>query len=157
KRGFTANRLQTNNPFYLTSTRRSLYLPVVRNALPDVLSLFDAADPNGVTPVRNDTTVPSQALFSLNNPFVRDQSLALAKSLLAKADQPEADRPNIGAAYIRCLGRYPTDAEQVEALDYLTRYTAAAIPQGSATPEANEAAWKKAREEAWQSFCQMLF
>ena len=42
--------------------------------LPDVLSLFDAADPNGVTAIRNETTVASQGLFLLNHPVVREQS-----------------------------------------------------------------------------------
>jgi len=52
------NRLRADDPFYNEFTRRSLYLPLVRNVMPDVLALFDGADPNGVTAVRNDTTVP---------------------------------------------------------------------------------------------------
>ena len=44
KRGFAPNRMQSDHPFY-DMPRRSLYLPVVRNALPDALALFDAADP----------------------------------------------------------------------------------------------------------------
>ncbi|MFM7151349.1 MAG: DUF1549 and DUF1553 domain-containing protein, partial [Gemmataceae bacterium] len=73
------NRMQTDHPIFTKSPRRSLYLPVVRNAVPDVFSLFDSADPNGVTPARNDTTVASQALFLLNHPFVREQSLHFAR------------------------------------------------------------------------------
>ena len=55
----------------------------MRNALPDVLALFDPADPNGVTAERDDTTVPAQALFLLNHPFVREQALRFARRLLA--------------------------------------------------------------------------
>src|SRR5262249_58222347 len=81
KRGFAPNRMQTNDPYYDTP-RRSVYLPVVRNAPPDLLSLFDAADPNALSAVRNDTTVPAQALYLLNNPFVRAQARRFAHSLM---------------------------------------------------------------------------
>ena len=74
------NRLAADDPFYTQFTKRSIYLPVVRNMLPDVLALFDAADPNGVTAVRNETTVASQSLFLLNNPFVREQARFFAES-----------------------------------------------------------------------------
>ena len=34
---FRPNRVQADHPVYTASTRRSIYLPVVRNAVPDVL------------------------------------------------------------------------------------------------------------------------
>ncbi len=43
------NRVTADDPFYTTFAKRSIYLPIVRNMLPDVFALFDAADPNGVT------------------------------------------------------------------------------------------------------------
>src|SRR5262249_23225729 len=94
---------QTDHPVYPTSPRRSLYLPVVRNAVPDVFALFDGADPNGITAVRNDTTVASQALFLLNHPFVREQALLFARRLLSLSD---AER--IVTGYRLALGRVPT-------------------------------------------------
>ncbi|HRT53688.1 MAG TPA: DUF1553 domain-containing protein, partial [Flavobacteriales bacterium] len=51
------NRVGADDAFYTTFRKRSVYLPIVRNMLPDVLALFDGADPNGVTAVRNETTV----------------------------------------------------------------------------------------------------
>src|SRR5438045_4658804 len=36
---FRPNRVQADHPIYTTSTRRSIYLPVVRNATPDVFAL----------------------------------------------------------------------------------------------------------------------
>jgi mono/diheme cytochrome c family protein len=77
------NRMAADDPFYTTFAKRSIYLPIVRNMLPDVLALFDAADPNGVSAVRNETTVASQSLFLLNSPFVRDQAARFAQGLLA--------------------------------------------------------------------------
>jgi mono/diheme cytochrome c family protein len=152
KRGFAANRLQTNHAIYTDSTRRSIYLPVVRNALPDVLALFDAADPNGVTPQRNDTTVPSQALFSMNSPFVRQQALRLARGLLA--DGSASDAARVGRAYALVLGRPPSDEEVAEAAQYVSQYLSLASAEADATGEAGQA---ERRLAAWQSYCQLLF
>lgn len=52
------NRLAADDPIYTTFRKRSIYLPIVRNMLPDVLALFDAADPNGVTAVRSGQRLP---------------------------------------------------------------------------------------------------
>lgn len=146
RRGFVVNTTNTNHPVYSTPLR-ALYLPVIRNALPDVLALFDAADPNAVAAVRNDTTVPSQALFLLNNPFVRDQALHFAQALLADAKMSEQDRLRL--ASVRALGRPASDEELAEAMAFLKDYTVRAKEKGR--PEA------EARLAAWQSYCQMLF
>jgi cytochrome c553 len=140
------NRLQADDSYYTTATRRSLYLPVVRNMLPDVLALFDAADPNGVTAARNETTVPSQTMFLLNSPLVRDQAMHLARLLAVDATKGDADRVRL--AYLRAVGRPPTAEEVVEARDFLKGYVAEARRLGR--PE------HEARAAAWRSFCQML-
>jgi len=139
------NRVQTDHPIFTQSTRRSLYLPVVRNAVPDVLALFDSADPNGVTAARNDTTVASQALFLLNHPFVREQSLHFARRLLA---EPRAtDEQRIVSAFRLSLSRPPTPAEIRDTSRFLAEYV-----KRDATRKPDEA-----RLSAWQSFCQTLF
>ncbi len=143
---FRPNQVKVDHLYYTTSTRRSIYLPVVRNALPDVLTLFDAADPNGVTAVRNDTTVPSQALFLLNHPFVREQALYFARSLLADTSATAPQR--LRSAYRTALGREPTTTEATEALSFLERYEDRAKTLGR-KPE-------DARVTAWQSLCQTL-
>ncbi len=145
KRGFAPNRLQSTDPYYNTP-RRTVYLPVVRNALPDMLALFDAADPNGVTCVRNDTTVPSQALFMMNNSFVRDQAIHLAKRLLS--DEKINDEDRIRRAYESTLGRPATSEELTEAAGYIQTYLSAPATQARPEPER--------RPTAWQSFCQAL-
>jgi cytochrome c553 len=140
------NRVQTNHPIYTTSVRRSIYLPVVRNAVPDVLALFDGADPNGVTAVRNDTTVASQALFLLNHPFVRDRSRHFAGRLLA---DPAADADRVKTAYRLALGGEPEAAEVSAVAAFLAAYQGRAAAKGRKPDEA--------RRTAWQSFCQTLF
>jgi len=142
---FLPNRVQTDHPVFTTSTRRSLYLPVIRNAVPDVFALFDSADPNGVTAVRNDTTVASQALFLLNHPFVREQSLHFAKRLLA--DPKATDEQRINAAFRHTLGRGATAAETAATSKFLVEYQKR---DSGRKPD-------EARLAAWQSFCQTLF
>src|SRR5262249_31745509 len=55
-------------------TRRSVYLPVFRNAISESLEAFDFADPSVVTGRRNVSTVASQALYLLNHPFPAEQA-----------------------------------------------------------------------------------
>jgi cytochrome c553 len=140
------NRLAVDDPVYTTFTKRSLYLPAVRNMLPDVLSLFDAADPNGVTAIRNETTVPSQALFLVNSPFVRGQALQFARSLLADTGLDDAGR--IDRAHFRALGRRAAPEEITESLAYVAAWMESTA--GQARPA------DVRREEAWQSWCQAL-
>jgi cytochrome c553 len=140
---FRPNTVKAEHPYYRACRRRSLYLPVVRNALPDVLALFDPADPNGVTAARNDTTVPAQALFMLNNPFVREQALHFAQSLIAQGGTDDAAMLRL--AYLRAFGRPATSAELHEAASFLHEYVARVQPAAGA------------RLAAWQSYCQMLF
>ena len=49
---------------------RSVYLPIVRDQLPEVLATFDFAEPSMVVGQRSTTSVPSQSLYLLNSPFV---------------------------------------------------------------------------------------
>jgi hypothetical protein len=143
---FRPNQMRADHPYYASSRRRSLYLPVVRNALPDVLSLFDAADPNAVAAVRTETTVPGQALFLLNHPFVRGQARALAERVLH--DSKPSDAEGIRRAYRLALSRPPQDAEVASAVAFLERYGKLAVARGRQAADA--------RRQAWSSFCQVL-
>jgi hypothetical protein len=147
KRGFAPNRMQADHPFYTDFRKRSVYFPVVRNMLPDVLALFDAADPNNVTAMRNDTTVPSQSLFLLNSRFVREQSQHLARRLLA--DEKASDDVRCDRAHRLALGRPASAEEQKVALQFVDAYLKTTLAQ--ARPEAER------RLSAWQSYCQTLF
>ncbi|TWT92414.1 DUF1553 domain-containing protein [Stieleria varia] len=60
------------------SNRRSVYLPVFRNTLPEILQAFDFADPNIQQGKRNASTIAPQALLMMNHPFVIDQAHAAA-------------------------------------------------------------------------------
>ena len=72
-------------PFSLTALpsvpRRSVYGFIERGRVPGLLSAFDFASPDQHVPMRFTTTVPQQALFFLNSPFVAEQSRAIAARL----------------------------------------------------------------------------
>jgi hypothetical protein len=90
------------------SHRRSIYLPVLRDHLPDVLEHFDFATPTLVTGDRDVTNVPLQALYLLNGPFVREQAAALAQYV--SKDEPSLSA-RISRAFMRCFNRLPDERE----------------------------------------------
>lgn len=62
------------------SKRRTVYGFIERQNLPGIFRTFDLASPDVSTPQRHVTTVPQQALFMLNHPFVIEQARSLAKA-----------------------------------------------------------------------------
>jgi hypothetical protein len=98
------------------SNHRSLYLPVLRDRLPDALDLFDFAEPSLVTGQRETTNVPVQALYLMNSPFVQKQAAALA-ARLDKETQSDSER--IERAFLLCFSRPPGPAEVERCLRFL--------------------------------------
>jgi hypothetical protein len=91
------------------SQRRSVYLPVIRDHLPDVLEQFDVANPNLVTGDREVTNVPLQALYLLNGPFVQ----AAAEALAARVSEGDPERgEQVHRAFVLCFNRPPNANEQ---------------------------------------------
>jgi hypothetical protein len=91
------------------SKRRTVYGFIDRQNLPGMLRTFDFANPDTSNPQRYETTVPQQALFLMNNPFVQEQ----AKQLIKRG---ELSGLSDGVAKIRALyrivfGRQPDDRE----------------------------------------------
>ena len=97
-------------------TRRSVYLPVFRNSLPEVFEVFDFADASVVTGQRNASTVAPQALYFLNNPFPIEQAKASAARLLGET--LTADE-RVTRAYRLTLGRGPTAGERAVTTKHL--------------------------------------
>lgn len=96
--------------------KRSLYLPLPRDVVPEELSLFDFPNPNLVTARRENTTSPKQALYLLNNPFVQTESVHLARILLSNKGSTEQ---RIREAYRRTLLRAPTSDEVHRARQFI--------------------------------------
>jgi cytochrome c553 len=114
--------LRTSN-----SPHRSVYLPVVRDALPEALDLFDFAEPTLVTGARETTNVPSQALYLLNSDFVHSSAESLAARLLRDADKGPG---RLELAYLLCFGRYPDTDEAARANAFFKRFHAEAPASG---------------------------
>ncbi|MCS6850199.1 MAG: DUF1553 domain-containing protein, partial [Gemmataceae bacterium] len=95
-----------------SSVRRSVYLPIIRNELPKVFEVFDFADADVSTGRRDTTTVPTQALYLLNSPFVLAQAQQTARRLLAL---PTDDAGRLTDLYRRALGRRPSAPERAAA------------------------------------------
>ena len=102
--------------FASTNTRRTLYALVDRENVPAVLRTFDFANPDLSIPQRTETTVPQQALFGLNHPFVVQQAKALVKRL--SAAEPIQNR--IDRLYQILFQRSPAADELAAALAFVS-------------------------------------
>ncbi len=114
--------LASDYGFKKEDNRRSVYVPVFRNALPELFEVFDFADPSMVVGRRDSSIVAPQALFLMNHPFVMDQAHRAARRLLAETGLDDEGRVN--RAYQRTLGRPPTGPELRIGLDFVTRASA---------------------------------
>lgn len=98
---------------------RTLYLPVLRNgtAGPDRLrAFFDFVNPAEIAGQRNQTIVPTQTLFLLNNDLIRKRAHVLADKLIAEEPDEVA---RLESLWLRVLNRPLTSAEREEALAFL--------------------------------------
>ncbi|MBV8488696.1 MAG: PSD1 domain-containing protein, partial [Planctomycetaceae bacterium] len=89
--------------------RRTLYLAVRRENLPSLFRAFDFANPDLHVPARHETTVPQQALFLLNSPFVAEAARALA--CRASAETGDDESQWVRRAFRIALGREPESRE----------------------------------------------
>jgi hypothetical protein len=128
------------------TNHRSVYLPIVRGHLPEMLQVFDAPDPSLIVGQRDVTTVAPQALFMMNNPFAITQAHQMARRVLGASGLNQDAR--IDLACRLALGRVATDSERSEINRYLASYH-----------KSVEAAAAKGNPlvTAWASFCQTLF
>jgi hypothetical protein len=99
--------------------RRSVYLMTQRIQRHPFLALFDGADPNASTAARRTTTVPSQALFFLNDPMVHRLAESLARSAGAGRS---SEVEQVEWVFRRILRRSPEPSESAEASAFLERY-----------------------------------
>ncbi|MFZ2278984.1 MAG: DUF1549 and DUF1553 domain-containing protein [Prosthecobacter sp.] len=102
--------------FAADNQRRTLYTLVDRENVPAVMRTFDFANPDLSIPQRTETTVPQQALFGMNHPFVVQQ----AKALLGRADVKGADAAGrVRLIYRHLFQRGPRADEMEQALRFV--------------------------------------
>src|SRR5690606_6286899 len=73
------------NPASYPSNHRSVYLMVQRLHSHPYLSLFNGADPNLSTAMRDSSSLPQQGLFLFNNEMVHDQAAGFARQVIETA------------------------------------------------------------------------
>jgi mono/diheme cytochrome c family protein len=91
------------------SPRRTVYGFIDRQNLQGLFRTFDFASPDTTNAQRHETTVPQQALFMMNSPFVVDQ----ARHIAARSDIAGLQEPDRRIRYLYRLlfGRLPTSTE----------------------------------------------
>jgi hypothetical protein len=92
------------------SMRRSVYGFIDRQNLPGLLRTFDFASPDSSTSQRHATTVPQQALFLMNSPFVIEQAHALAARPDVQSQRDDNER--IQRLHWLAYGR-PAEPEEI--------------------------------------------
>jgi hypothetical protein len=131
-----------------SSPRRTLYLMTIRSDGAGFGPLFDAADSTASIDRRTVSTVAPQALFLLNNPFVLEQTRALARRVLETTSLGDTDR--IQATYLLLYGRPPTIGETRLGRAFLARARHAVLTSAS------QAAMPDRDLQAWDQYCQVL-
>ncbi len=137
----------SRSPSLYQSSRRSVYLPVLRGALFEVYRTFDFPDPAVSSGDRAATTIASQALFMMNSAIVAQSAENLARMLLN--DNRLSDRNRLGRACQCILGRPATALDLADWSAFLERYESTALSNGE-----DRAA---RRRSAWQGLCRALF
>ena len=151
---------------------RSVYLPVVRDRVPESLEVFDFAEPAFVTGRRDATNVPTQALYLMNSAEIARVADAFA-ARVSGASAKETDR--ITRAFSIAFGRNATASEVLACKGFLDDFRSAAAKEVKATAPAPQPASIRDRVRnrmrggtpargatdperlAWSALCQALF
>ena len=138
--GSNTNRRRTDFPC------RSVYLPVIRNDLPEVFDAFNFADPHATTGMRPRTMVATQGLFLLNDDSVMDAAEATARRLLADeaAGGPEA---LVASLFDLVLNAQATEEDRDAVLAFVHEMETRPIAAGGPV----------SRLRAWTMACHALF
>ena len=136
--GFTQH-----NQFFANydNRQRTVYQMQQRLRKHPFLALFDGADPNSSTAVREPSTTPLQSLFMMNDKFAHEQAAKFA----ARMTQGEADETRqITRAFLTLYARPPQPDELKLATDYLANF------------REKLAAKKLSADQAWPSLARAL-
>ena len=156
--------LDTPSPYF----RRTVYLPVIRDALgvsPQIddtcvlLAAFDGAPPNLVCGARDVSVVPSQNLFLMNSKFLTDNARHTAERILNNS-QISTDKDRVDAIFRLALGRLATDLETKDAIELVHKLSRDDLPHDEGTTSKDELSESVATPReiaAWAGLCQAIF
>ncbi|MBC8354595.1 MAG: PSD1 domain-containing protein [Planctomycetes bacterium] len=144
-REFVFNHTSKDETTYDT-TRRSIYLPVIRNHLFDVFSLFDYSDASVPTGDRTTSTIAPQALFLMNSDFLARSAQAFSDRLASEVPSDHHER--VSRLYALAFGRPPSDTETEQAIAFV-----AAVGSQDATADSGE---KAVTPGGWEALCHVM-
>ncbi|MGI8965814.1 MAG: DUF1553 domain-containing protein, partial [Limisphaerales bacterium] len=112
------------------SQRRAVYGYIDRQNLPGLFRTFDFASPDTTSPQRFSTTVPQQALFLMNSPFVMAQVQSLTTNKMFQNISTTPAR--VQYLYQKIYQRAPAPDELQAAEKFLKTQTTLASPNKTA-------------------------
>ncbi len=138
----------TREPF---SHRRTLYGFIDRQNLPSVFRTFDLASPDTHSPGRFTTTVPQQALYLMNDPFVLEMARATYKRSASAIDDGAGQGPRVRWLYQQLFLREPGERE----IDLAEQFLATAT-ESQANPDSVQTTSSTSMDAAWVQYVQAL-
>lgn len=124
------------------SAQRSVYLLMLRQSMPQSLSVFGLPDAAAVAGPREESVQAAQALYLFNHEFVLEQSRKLARLMQQRPEDPAG---RVRWLFAEVLGRQPAADEQDQCLNFLTEAQA-----GLSSAQGSQGA------DAWAALCQVL-
>ena len=121
-----------------------MYLPVIRNDLPELFDAFDFADPQCTTGMRPETLVATQGLFMLNDETVMQVAEATARRIMQEESSPERC---VERMFALILSDRATESERSEFVAFHARTQLQLAEQGETDADV----------QAWAMACQAMF
>ena len=110
-------QISANHP--ALEKKRFSFQKLNRNKLSELFEVFDYPNPGLVSGKRNTSSVPTQALFMMNNEFVMKQARLVSEII----EKQKVHDPNskIRLAFLKCLGRLPNEEEMKASILFLEK------------------------------------
>ncbi|MEZ6044171.1 MAG: DUF1553 domain-containing protein [Planctomycetaceae bacterium] len=143
-KNLSAEDIRKNQEIYVTSPRRTVYLPVIRTMVYDMLTLYDFPNSSAPTGQRSSTTVPTQALMMMNSEFVTNQARVIAEKTRLASTESKDERINL--LYEQLFARRPTEEEIDQSKEFLAEFLSLGSVNEIFDPE----------QEAWSSLIHTL-
>lgn len=125
---------------------RTVYLPVIRNDLPEIFEAFDFTNPHTATGARPKTIVPSQGLFMLNDEFVMATSESTSRRILAESPTDDVTA-QVDLMFALVCNEVPTQSERLAVTEFLQRTQSSLMQEGV----------DNSQQQAWSLACHALF
>jgi hypothetical protein len=161
----TAQNIHTIAPFFLEDEaviedkvkyRRTVYQPIMRNSQMegiDILNLFDFKDPDQVVGTRIPTVVPTQTLYLMNSPFLKEESSRLAERLLGNKNLDDAGR--VSSLIMSALNRPAEERDLQQARKFLSGFEAE-LSKSRVAPSSGKDKVTDPVHEAWARYCHAI-